>query len=63
LGDIGKLFLAAIAIDLIYQVYVLRWFHPGQALIVAIILAFPAYIVLRGLTNRIARRTIRRGDE
>ena len=56
---IGKLFLAAIVIDVGYQIYVLRWIYPGQALIVATVLAVPSYVVIRGLTNRIVRRRIR----
>ena len=59
-GDIGKLFFAAIVIDVIYQVYVLRWLHPGQAVIVATILALPTYIAFRGLTNRVAGLSIKR---
>lgn len=61
--DIGKLFIAAIVIDVIYQLYVLRWLHPGQALIVATVLALPAYIVFRGLTNRMARLTVERENK
>jgi lauroyl/myristoyl acyltransferase len=41
--------------DLIYQVIVLRWFYPLEALIVALVLAFLPYILLRGPVNRIAR--------
>jgi hypothetical protein len=58
--DIGKLFMAAIIIDVIYELYVFRWIYPGQALVVAMILALPAYLIVRGLTNRIARRRIRK---
>jgi hypothetical protein len=54
--DIGKLFLAAVIIDVVYEIYVFRWVYPGQALIVATILAMPSYIAARGLTNRIMRR-------
>jgi hypothetical protein len=53
--DIGKLFIAAMVIDVIYEIYVFRWVYPGQAVIVATVLAFPAYTLARGLTNRIAR--------
>jgi hypothetical protein len=53
-GWSGKLFFAAIVIDAIYQLYVLRWLHPGQAVIVAIVLALRNYVVFRGLTNRMA---------
>jgi hypothetical protein len=49
------LFLVAVLIDVIYQIIVFRWIYPGQALIVAAILAFPSYFLIRGLTNKIAR--------
>jgi hypothetical protein len=61
--DIGKLFIVAVIIDIIYEIYVLRWIHPGQALVVATILALPSYIAARGLTNRIARRWDRKQAE
>jgi hypothetical protein len=53
--DVLKLFTAAVVIDLIYQVIELRWIYPGQALIVAAVLALPSYFLIRGLANRIAR--------
>jgi hypothetical protein len=51
--DVGKLFLVAAALDVIYQIIVLHWFYPVQTLIVAIVLAIIPYLVVRGLTNRI----------
>jgi hypothetical protein len=53
--DIGKLFVAALFIDLVYQLIVSQWLLPGQSLLVAATLAIPAYVVARGLTNRVAR--------
>jgi hypothetical protein len=50
---IGKVFLVAIALDLAYQVVVLKVF-PGEAVIVAILLAIVPYAVLRGVVTRIA---------
>jgi hypothetical protein len=58
--NIGKLFMAAIVIDVIYEIYALRWVYPLQALIVATILAVPTYIAARGWTNRIARRRVQK---
>jgi hypothetical protein len=55
-ADIGRLFLIAVAADLIYQLIAFRTIHPGQGLIAALILAVPTYILTRGPTNRIARR-------
>jgi hypothetical protein len=52
---VAKVFILAIIIDAIYQFIVLRWFYPGEALIVAAILAILPYLLLRGPVNRIAR--------
>jgi hypothetical protein len=54
--SVGKIFVIAIIIDLVYQLIVFRWFYPGEALIVAAILAFVPYLLIRGPVNRIARR-------
>ena len=53
--DVGRVFLFAILIDVIYQIVELRWVYPGEALIVAGLLAFLPYLVLRGLVTRAAR--------
>ena len=52
---VSRVFTFAIVMDLIYQVIVLRWFYPFQALIVASVLALLPYILVRGPVNRIAR--------
>lgn len=52
---VSRVFAVAIVVDFIHQVIVLRWFYPLQALIVALVLAFLPYILLRGPVNRIAR--------
>ena len=54
--SVGKVFVIAIIIDLVYQLIVFRWFYPVEALLVAAILAFIPYLVIRGPVNRIARR-------
>jgi hypothetical protein len=54
--SVGKVFVIAILIDLVYQWIVFRWFYPGEALLVAAILAFIPYLVIRGPVNRIVRR-------
>ncbi|MFO1144793.1 MAG: hypothetical protein U1E59_20930 [Amaricoccus sp.] len=53
--DVGRLFFVAVVVDAIYQVIVFRTIYPIQALIVASLLAFPSYVVVRGLTDRLAR--------
>jgi hypothetical protein len=52
---VARVFVLAIIMDLIYQLIALPWFYPGEALIVAFILAFIPYLLLRGPVNRIAR--------
>lgn len=59
LADVGKVFIVAVVLDLIYEAIVYRWVYPGQALIVAAVLAFIPYLLIRGPANRIARRYIR----
>jgi hypothetical protein len=59
---VARVFLLAIIMDLIYQLIVLRWFYPGEALIVAFILAFIPYLLLRGPVNRIARHFAHRTE-
>jgi hypothetical protein len=53
--SVGKVFVVAIIIDLVYQLIVLRWFYPFEALLVAVLLAFIPYLIIRGPVNRIAR--------
>ena len=60
--DVARLFAVAVVIDIIYQVIVFRWIYPGQALIVAAIVAFPSYLLLRGPANRLARYCLGSGD-
>jgi hypothetical protein len=53
---VAKVFIIAILIEVVYQFIVFRWFYPGEALMVAVILAILPYLLLRGPVNRIARR-------
>ena len=55
--SVGKVFILAVVLDAIYQFIALRWFYPGEAVIVAIILAILPYLLVRGPLNRIARRS------
>ena len=52
---VGKIFVVAILMDAVYQLMTLRWFYPGEALIVAIVLAIVPYLLIRGPVNRLAR--------
>ena len=50
--DVGKVFVLAIVLDVVYQIIVLRFVYPGEALVVAFILAILPYLILRGLVTR-----------
>ena len=52
---VGKIFILAIVLDLIYQLKVQSTVYPGEILIVAFILAIVPYVVLRGPVNRVVR--------
>ena len=53
--DVGKVFMVAVALDVIYELIVYRWVYPGQALIVATVLAIIPYLLIRGPITRVAR--------
>ena len=53
--DIAKVFVLAVAIDVVYQLIMLRWLYPLQALIVGTLVAIVPYILVRGLVMRLAR--------
>ena len=44
-----------LVLDGVYQYLVLRWFYPGEALLVACVLAVIPYLLVRGPVTIIAR--------
>src|SRR5437763_5524886 len=50
---VGKVFLVAVALDVVYQLIVLQWIYPVQTLIVATMLALVPCLVVRAIGNRI----------
>ncbi len=56
----ARVLLLGLGMDAIYQYMVFDTFHPGETVIVAVLLAFVPYLLLRGLVTRVARRW--RGD-
>jgi hypothetical protein len=54
--SVGKVFMLALLLDVVYQVVALRFVYPGEAIIVAFVLAIVPYLILRGLVNRLASR-------
>lgn len=53
--SVGKVFLVALVLDLVYQLVVLNGLRPVQAVLLAAVLALVPYVVLRGPINRIVR--------
>jgi hypothetical protein len=53
--SVGKVFLLALVLDIVYQIVVQRFVYPGETLIVALLLAIVPYLIVRGLVTRIAR--------
>jgi hypothetical protein len=60
--SVGKVFLLALILDVLYQIIEQRFVYPGEALIVAFVLAIVPYLVLRGLVTRLARRVLHHGQ-
>lgn len=52
----ARIILLGLAMDTAYQLIEFETFHPAEAVIIALLLAFVPYLVLRGLVARIARR-------
>jgi hypothetical protein len=53
--DIGKVFVIAIVLDIVYQAIVLRGFFVLQTLIVTTVVALLPYVLFRGLATQLAR--------
>jgi hypothetical protein len=54
--SVGKIFVVAMVIDVVYEFIVLRGFHPLQTIIVAAVLALIPYVIFRGPVNRAAKQ-------
>jgi predicted small integral membrane protein len=52
----ARILLLGIGMDAVYQWRVMDAFYPGEALLVALLLAFVPYLLLRGPVDLIARR-------
>jgi hypothetical protein len=55
LNATARIILLGLAMDTVYQVIVFKAFYPNEALIVALLLAFIPYLLIRGVTSRISR--------
>jgi len=61
--SVGRIFILAIILDVIYQMKVHGTVFAGQLLIVAFVLAIVPYLVVRGPVNRIVRMVIARNHK
>ena len=55
----ARILILAAVLDAIYQAFVYQTFYPGETVIVAVVLGFLPYVLLRGPVSRIFR--MRRG--
>ncbi len=54
----AKILILGVVMDVVYQAMALDEFYPSEAAVVAILLAFAPYVLLRGPIDRIARRWV-----
>ena len=54
--SVGKIFILALVLDAVYQIWQLKTFYPGEAVLTALVLAFVPYLLLRGPVNRFMPR-------
>ena len=54
--SVGKVFILALVLDVVYQIIVLGFVYPGEVIIVAFILAIVPYLILRAMANRLAQK-------
>jgi hypothetical protein len=54
--SISRVFILALVLDVVYQIIVLHFVYPGEAVIVAFVLAIFPYLIVRGLVTRVARK-------
>lgn len=52
----ARIMLLGLAMDAIYQFIEFKAFHPVEAVVITLVLAFLPYVLLRGLVTRVARR-------
>jgi hypothetical protein len=60
--DTSRIMLLGLVMDSIYQYIVFDAFHPAEAVIVTLLLAFLPYVLLRGPVARVARHWVGPGS-
>ncbi len=56
----ARILILGVVMDIIYQWKVLGTFYPVQAAVIAVLLAFVPYLLLRGPIERVARHWVAR---
>lgn len=51
--SVGKVFVLAMVLDIVFQLMVLKTVYPGEVVVVAFLLAILPYLVVRGAVTRI----------
>ena len=54
----ARIIILGVVMDVVYQWLELKTFYPGQAAVIAILLAFVPYLLLRGPFHRVARHWV-----
>jgi hypothetical protein len=54
--SLGKVIIVALVLDLAYQIIVLRFVYPGEAIIVAFVVVIAPYLIVRGLVTRLTAK-------
>ena len=55
LNATARIIVLGLVMDLIYQTLVLQTFYPNEAVIIALLLAFIPYLIIRGIALRVYR--------
>jgi hypothetical protein len=54
--SVGKVIVVALVLDIAYQIIVLRFLYPAEAIIVAFVVVIAPYMILRGLVTRLVAK-------
>jgi hypothetical protein len=57
---VARVLILGAVIDVIYQLIALHGIHPLQTVVIAVVLAFIPYMIVRGPANRVAKYYFRR---
>jgi hypothetical protein len=59
-NDVGRIFIIAVVLDVVYQLLVFRWVYPGLVLVVAVVCAIVPYVLVRGPVQLFAQFLLRK---